>query len=568
MMGYLSGKGLWRSSFMVLLLIFGGMAPVLAATVPDNTGSVLNSLKQPEPQPGPGAGTVDPLQVTEPAPSAAADSERKIRVNAFQISGSSPVPEGELVALLRDQTGRELSLNDLNNCAARLTEYLRQKGFIVALAYLPVQQVRDGNVEITVVPGKYSGVKVMNRSRVNTPRLEQMLAEFLPDTTITKQSLERVLLIMNDLGGVSAKAVLKPGATTGTSELNVEVDDRGRFGGAANGDNWGNQYSGRTRGGLQFDLNNLAHVGDTIDLGYVTAGVNLKNFNCNYNFPFGYKGFQMGLKYSKVDYTLKSEFSSLGAAGGSEQYGVTWQYPLVRTRRFNLYSNAGWTHSTLEDQYTKLIKAQYPKESRKWSVGLTGNRLATTAVDSFALQASSGELNINNANIIHDRKTAQTNGRFQKLEGSVGRSQSLNSLWTLNLSGNFLWADSNLDSSEKFYLGGADGLRAYPQGEAGGDRGYRLTAELQRRLAGWSTPRNAFALSLFTDGGSVMLNKDPWDSSKNCRKLWDAGVGLTWRRQSGFSLRCDYARKLNAESDAATSADSSGRVWVRAVHSF
>lgn len=568
MMGYLSGKGLWRSSFMVLLLIFGGMAPVLATTAPDNTGPVLNSLKQPEPQPSSDSAAAEPLKVDEPAPPAATDLQRTIRVNAFHITGSPPVPATELEALLQDQTGRELSLTDLNNCAARLTAYLRQKGYIVALAYLPAQRVRDGDVEITIVPGKYSGVKVINGSRVNTPRLEKMLAEFRPDTIITKQSLERVLLIMNDLGGVSAKAVLKPGATTGTSELAVEVNDRGWFDGTVSGDNWGNQYSGRTRGGLQFDLNNLAHAGDTVDLGYVTAGVNLKNFNCNYNFPFGYKGFQMGLKYSKVDYTLKSEFSSLGAAGGSEQYGVNWQYPVVRSRRFNLYTNAGWTHSALEDEYTKFIKAQYPKESRKWSVGLSGNRLATTAVDNFSLQASSGELNINNANLIHDRKTAQTNGRFQKLEGSVGRSQSLNSLWTLNLSGSFLWADSNLDSSEKFYLGGADGLRAYPQGEAGGDRGYRLTAELQRRLTGWSTPRNAFALILFTDCGSVVLNKDPWDNSKNCRKLWDAGAGFTWRRQPGFSLRCDYARKLNAESDAATSTDSSGRFWVRAVHSF
>ena len=43
-------------------------------------------------------------------------------------------------------------------------------------------------------------------------------------------------------------------------------------------------------------------------------------------------------------------------------------------------------------------------------------------------------------------------------------------------------AFDNLDSSEKMELGGAYGVRAYPEGEAFGDEGYIATAEARLML--------------------------------------------------------------------------------------
>ena len=44
-------------------------------------------------------------------------------------------------------------------------------------------------------------------------------------------------------------------------------------------------------------------------------------------------------------------------------------------------------------------------------------------------------------------------------------------------------AGGNLDPSEKFYLGGSTGVRAYPSGEAGGSTGQLISLELRRQLA-------------------------------------------------------------------------------------
>lgn len=57
-------------------------------------------------------------------------------------------------------------------------------------------------------------------------------------------------------------------------------------------------------------------------------------------------------------------------------------------------------------------------------------------------------------------------------------------------------ASKDLDGSEQFSLGGADGIRAYPQGEASGSSGYQATAELR-----YATSIANLSLATFIDWG-------------------------------------------------------------------
>jgi Hemolysin activation/secretion protein len=81
-------------------------------------------------------------------------------------------------------------------------------------------------------------------------------------------------------------------------------------------------------------------------------------------------------------------------------------------------------------------------------------------------------------------------------------------------------ANKNLDSSEKFSLGGAYGVRAYPQGEGIGDEGYLAILELRHKLSGWAQ------CILFYDTGSVTINHSPFGpAAPNTRNLSGAGFG-------------------------------------------
>lgn len=92
----------------------------------------------------------------------------------------------------------------------------------------------------------------------------------------------------------------------------------------------------------------------------------------------------------------------------------------------------------------------------------------------------------------------------EKINPSVVRLQRLTDRISLYGQVQGQWSDGNLDSSEKISLGGAYGVRAYPEGEAQGDQGYVANVELRYALT------EIAQLFTFVDHGEVLLNKDTW----------------------------------------------------------
>ena len=116
-------------------------------------------------------------------------------------------------------------------------------------------------------------------------------------------------------------------------------------------------------------------------------------------------------------------------------------------------------------------------------------------------------------------------------------------------------------------MGGADGVRAFPQGEAAGDDGYKLTGEIRWRLPGLSTGKDSVYLAGFYDYGSVIVNHKPWAGEQNRRSLMGAGLGVLWARSPDFVLRLDYAWKIGREQ-ATADTDKNARLWIQGVKYF
>ena len=195
----------------------------------------------------------------------------------------------------------------------------------------------------------------------------------------------------------------------------------------------------------------------------------------------------------------------------------------------------------------------------------------------YSLSYTRGRLDLSaNANNAQgDKQTAQTNGGFDRLNLSLSRLQRLTAETTLIASLSGQWASKNLDSGEKFSLGGANGVRAYPGLEASGDQGWLFNLELRHQ---WSGP---LQLSVFFDHGRIQLNKSPWNGWNagntdlpNNYSLQGIGLGLTWVERGDYSLRLQYAGKLGQNrGHSAQGKDSDGtndnsRLWLNAVKLF
>jgi hemolysin activation/secretion protein len=560
------GRRFAVSGFLTLaaLLSFTASAAGAAPARPDG-GTILEGAKTPE---QPAESSVPELKVIEPQ-AASADNTQRIRVNVFRFSGELPVPETDLQQVAAGQVGKDLTLNDLNQLAGQIEHYLRERGFAVATAYIPAQTIQDGIVEIAVVPGKYGAININNQAWIGDERLKKMSVLLREGEVVTKAELERVLLLINDLPGVGVKATLAPGKDPGTTDLTLNISDTAKYTGSLYADNWGNRFTGAVRGGFGANVANFSHSGDAMQIGGQTAGDGLKGFNFNYNLPLGYRGARWAFDYSRIDYTLGEDFAKLDAEGDTNVFGLTVSYPFRRSRSRNLYGTIGFDYKDLYDEIG-AIDAETPKTDRIWKLGLSGNFTDRwRGVNQYALTYYYGDLYIADADAASiDSTTGNTAGSFNKLTFNYRRHQALNLNYSMEISFGSQLSDSNLDSSEKLYLGGADGVRAYPQGEAAADQGVMLTVEFKRAIPKWSNLQNNVYLVNFYDLGFGQMNKELWDGADeaNYRTLSDIGLGLGWMRRD-FNLRLDYAVKLGG-GDAESDTDRNDRIWVRGIRYF
>ena len=117
------------------------------------------------------------------------------------------------------------------------------------------------------------------------------------------------------------------------------------------------------------------------------------------------------------------------------------------------------------------------------------------------------------------------------------------------------WANKNLYSSEKFFLGGANGVRAYPTNEAGGSLGQLLSTEWQHHFA-WQQRRVTAAG--FYDTGRIVINKyNSFTNAPTTNSYGLSGAGF-WlgtsipNRYGLTTMRFTAAHRLGTNDGATT----------------
>ncbi|MDQ0464390.1 hemolysin activation/secretion protein [Caulobacter ginsengisoli] len=494
-----------------------------------------------------------------PGPEATAPGLR-ILVRSLHVTGQTQFTEAQLISVARFTPGAEMDLAGLRAMAARITDFYRRQGYFVAQAYLPAQDIQDGAVTIAVVEGRYGQVTL--NAAPGTPT-GAGLGGLTTGDLVASGPLQRRLLLLSDLPGVQVSATLSPGQAVGTSDLRVDLSPGRRVTGSLEADNGGDRYTGEYRGGGTVNFNEPLGIGDVASLRLLTAGSGLSYARAAYQFRLG--DTTLGASYARLSYHLGREFSALDGRGTADVASLFASYPLVRSRDANLRLIG----SLDARDFTDRIGATNSISQRRanvFTVGLLADRR-----DRFwggGWTTASADLGFGNLNIrtpvvrAIDAVTARTQGRYAKLNFEISRLQSLPGPFSLygGLRGQL--ASKNLDSSEKMELGGAYGVRAYPEGEAYGDEGYLASLEGRLRLAsppGLGGHTQGF---IFVDHGEVTLSKSPWVIGPNRRSLSAAGVGLGWSDDRGLSVKLSYGIKLGDEP-AVSAPDRSGRIWVQ-----
>jgi hemolysin activation/secretion protein len=498
-----------------------------------------------------------------------ADEGPKFRVKSLQLTGAQMFTPASLLEACGFRAGRAYTLAELRAMAQSIERYYQDRGYPVAQAYLPAQDSSDGVVTIAVSEGRYGQVLVRNQSRVAAPVLADGLQDIKTGALVVSAPLEHQLLLLSDLPGVQITSALVPGTTFGTSDLLVDVLPTRRVTGSVDIDNAGNYYTGALRVGATLFLNEPTGEGDVASLRLLSSGDGFNYVRTAYHLQLGPT--RVGAALSNMEYALGQELENLQANGTARSLGFFGSYPLLRARPQNLYFGASFESKRFEDRLDS-VGAITEKSAHVFTASLTGDqrdRLGGRANSAFSLALSTGTLTIlTSAARSFDTSTAQSNGHFSKLGFNASRLQNLSSTFALYAAINGQVASKNLDSSEKMALGGMFAVRAYPEGEAYGDEGYVLNVEARWLLPRpWRPAAGQLQLVGFVDTGRATLNKNPWSTEPNQRRLSGTGLGLHWSTPDKSQVRLVYAHTLGDEP-ARAAPEASERLWFQGVAYF
>jgi hemolysin activation/secretion protein len=547
---------------------------------PPDSGSVLESIKKPASAPRP-APEVLP-RAPEPRPALGAPG-LKLVVNGFKVSGNTIYSEDVLLAEVKEFVGKEQTIDGLNDAATKVRAYYRERGYFLVQAYLPQQEIKGGVVEIAVIEARIGKValNLKEGTRYSESMVRGIVEKHLAEgAIITETSLETPLLLLNDLPNAIVTSEIKPSQTIGAADLVVSVSDSpGLISGSVDIDNYGNRYTGAYRGGVSINLSNPFALGDQFSFRAFTTDEEMSFYRLAYVVPVGYWGTRIGASYSTFHYQLGKEFAATRAHGVGSVNTIYGFHPIIRTRGSNLILQLAYETKNLNDRVdTTQSNVDRVIESSK--IGLVGDfrdGMLGGGLNSYSLTYTDGQARINQAAVAAVDQSAAglgTQGKFSKLNYEFRRLQKITDNSNLLLSLQGQQASKNLMSAEKFSLGGAAGVRAYPTGEALGDSGYVFQAEYRYLIPGARLGGGDVSVSGFYDQGWVQINEvapNPTGNpavDNNNRALSGFGLGASVGKDSDFVVRMMAAWRLENEAPQSDTAHRVPRVWVQAIKWF
>ena len=480
------------------------------------------------------------------------DENVTVFVKRFEFRGNTRVKSRDLRQILSNFINKNLNFNDLEFATSLVSKEYRSRGFW-AMAYLPEQELNKGAVRIQILEGKIGSVKFfesenadkkLNLSKENAKKYilrGQAVGEML-DVPKLEESIKN----LDDVPGITAAASLIAGMGPGETDIAVSMSNTELISGSVRLDNHGSNSAGDKRLSGLFNLDGLFNFGDRFSLSSLKSqGITYTSLG--FNFPVSYDGTRADLSYSFLDYELGKQFKDVKAEGTANNYAFKLFKKLPKFGNINLSTGFSLTHKKLQDKTLAGVSADKTVDVASIDLNFDDGSPGLN-VNFGYISLKRGNLNLsgNKTDLSMDSQTANRHGDFSKIEYSLGRLQRVGEKNYVNIAINGQVSFDNLDSSEKFSLGGPSGVRAYPTGEGMGDTGAVLRTEIRRNFS------NNWQGLIFYDHGATTLHNRVWnnwnsenENLENNYQLKGAGIGLNLINSDDYDFGFYAGRRMD-----------------------
>ncbi len=461
-------------------------APFTGNVVPQ--GSPIPRILPPVP-PSVAPGT-DLVRPATPAASPAVD----VPISSVVVVGGTAFPQDRLRALTEGLVGPATPVARIERARAALVSLYRTNDFVLTTVTATV--AAGGDLRFNVIEGRIAAVKLDGDIGPAGVQVLRFLDNLLERQPLDNKTLERWLLLAQEIPGISLHAVLQPSlADPGALTLVAQVS-RQKFNGLLTADNRAFRQTGPVESLLLFDGNSFTEFGERTELSIYHTDGGTQNFGqASTEFYVGGSGLKLRL-YGGTGQAQPSDFLRVvGYRGLTTTAGVAGSYPVVRSRDQSL--NAVGSIDFIETE-TRTLSGPNGQEARASKDSLRVARLgleyalqdslagdARPAVNFVGVRGSQG-LNFAGSTGNDNPRPGRQNEKvdFSKVSVEVSRTQTLFAPWpeaSVALRARVLGqvSSSVLPPSEKFFLGGSEITRGFYSGEVTGDNALAWSAELQ-----------------------------------------------------------------------------------------
>lgn len=452
---------------------------------------------------------------------------RTVQVTEVTVDGVTAFPAADIARYTQGLTGPAVPLPQIDAARQAILQQYRSAGYVLSTVSANLDTA--GKLRFIVTEGRIASVKLDGDIGPAGVQVLRFLNRLTQVTPIDSTTLERYLLLAQDVPGVTLRAILQP-STDDPGALNLIAQvSRQAVSGLASFDNRAFDQTGPIEGLGVLDFNSFTEVGEKTELTYYHTFPNSQNFyQLSEEMFIGGSGLKFRVYAGHGNAVPKgggtSGLAAINYHGITNVFGGVVSYPVIRSRQqtLNVYASLDALESNVRD--LTPLQLQSSDSLRVFRLGedyamsdlwLGADRPANNVV---SVRLSQGA-RILGAESDGTSPTAARQGErsdFFKVNFQVTRTQTLftpfegSSVALMGLLAG-QWSENVLPPAEQFYLGGSQYTRGYYAGQIPGDKALAATIELQfntgTNLSMWGLSADVGTqFYLFYDWGEVWQN--------------------------------------------------------------
>ncbi|WP_061532375.1 ShlB/FhaC/HecB family hemolysin secretion/activation protein [Collimonas arenae] len=408
--------------------------------------------------------------------------------SSFKIAGVQALPFDEVAALFAPMANRDTTVAELLQAANKVTAMYQERGYPLSFAFIPAQTFENNVVVVSVVEGYVKTVKVEGNPGGSEERLKQIAEQLQQERPLRRATFERVAGILSLQPGVKIVANVAPPTTTdGATEMVLTVKRKPITVGV------GADYrQPGIRGLLTASSNGLTPLGEQLTVSTLqpSGPQDEKYYAVNYVQPVGNDGMLARLNWS--DYRAEPQNDALENVQYQARYqtktvraGGSLSYPVILDNTHSLTVTGGAYAAENTQEYTRSVpttpmsiklssQVRVLSAEAAWTDVTQGtDKLQQTRQLSVgvykAIDALGAKRENSNVDLGFTRVTLQM-AQSNQLPGGFGVAVAASTQYSSNI----------LPTSEQIGFGGKLFGLAYPAGELAGDKGWGVSAEINR----------------------------------------------------------------------------------------